>query len=57
MYRHLNHKYGMQISDHTPTLSFDFSGPLPIAVIGAKILIVFVAIARYSPAVGLCLSP
>ena len=42
MYRHLNHKYGMQIADHTPTLSFDFSGPLPIAVTGAKILMVFV---------------
>ena len=34
MYRHLNHKYGMQIADHTPTLSFDFSGPLPLAVTG-----------------------
>ena len=32
----------MQIADHTPTLSFDFSGPLPIAVFGAKILMVFV---------------
>ena len=32
----------MQIADHTPTLSFDFSGPLPIAVTGAKILMVFV---------------
>ena len=42
MYRHLNHKYGMQIADHTPTLSFDFSGPLPLAVTGAKILMVFV---------------
>ena len=42
MYRHLNHKYGMQIADYTPTLSFDFSGPLPIAVTGAKILMVFV---------------
>ena len=42
MYRPLNHKYGMQIADHTPTLSFDFSGPLPIAVTGAKILMVFV---------------
>ena len=42
MYRHLNRKYGTQIADHTPTLSFDFSGPLPIAVTGAKILMVFV---------------
>ena len=42
MYRHLNHKYGTQIADHTPTLSFDFSGPLPIAVTGARILMVFV---------------
>ena len=49
MYRHLNHKYGMQIADHTPTLSFDFSGPLPIAVTGAKILNGFrLAITRYS---------
>ena len=39
---HLNHKYGMQIADDTPTLSFDFSGPLPLAVTGAKILVVFV---------------
>ena len=42
MYRHLNHKYGMQIADHTPTLSFDFSGPLPMAVTGARILMAFV---------------
>ena len=32
MYRHLKGKYGPQIADHTPTLSFDFSGPLPAAV-------------------------
>ena len=42
MYRHLKGRYGTQIADYTPTLSFDFSGPLPLAVTGAKILMVFV---------------
>ena len=42
MYRHLKGRYGTHIADYTPTLSFDFSGPLPLAVIGAKILMVFV---------------
>ena len=42
MYRHLKNKYGPQIADHTPTLSFDFSGPLPAAVTGARYLMVFV---------------
>ena len=42
MYRHLKNKYGSQITDHTPTLSFDFSGPLPVALTGAKILMLFV---------------
>ena len=42
MYRHLRGKYGSQIADHTPTLSFDFSGPLPAAVTGARYLMVFV---------------
>ena len=42
MYRHLKGKYGPQIADHTPTLSFDFSGPLPAAVTGARYLMVFV---------------
>ena len=42
MYRHLRGKYGPQIADHTPTLSFDFSGPLPAAVTGARYLMVFV---------------
>ena len=42
MYRHLKTKYGPQIADHTPTLSFDFSGPLPAAVTGACYLMVFV---------------
>ena len=42
MYRHLKNKYGSQITDHTPTLSFDFSGPLPVAVTGARTLMVFV---------------
>ena len=42
MYRHLKNKYGPQIADHTATLSFDFSGPLPAAVTGARYLMVFV---------------
>ena len=42
MYRHLKNKYGPQIADHTPTLSFDFSEPLPAAVTGARYLMVFV---------------
>ena len=42
MYRHLKGKYGPQIADHTPTLSFDFSGPLPAVVTGARYLMVFV---------------
>ena len=42
MYRHLKNKYGLQIADHTPTLSFDFSEPLPAAVTGARYLMVFV---------------
>ena len=42
MYRHLKDKYGTQTADYTPTLSFDFSGPLPTAVTGAKMLMVFV---------------
>ena len=42
MYRHLKNKYGSQIAGHTPTLSFDFSGPPPTAVTGARILMVFV---------------
>ena len=42
MYRHLKNTYGPQIADHTPTLSFDFSGPLPAAVTGARYLVVFV---------------
>ena len=35
LYRHLNKKYGMSLGDQTPTLSFDFSGPHPVAVTGA----------------------
>ena len=42
VYWHLNYRYGTQIADYTPTLSFDFPGPLPIAVTGAKIRMVFV---------------
>ena len=41
-YRHLKHKYGPQIADHTPTFSFDLTGPLPAAVTGARYLTVFV---------------
>ena len=41
-YRHLSKKYGMSISDHTPTLSFDFSGPHPVAVTGARFMLLFV---------------
>ena len=42
MYKHLKHKYGPQMVGHTPQLSFDFSGPLPAAVTGARYLMVFV---------------
>ena len=42
MYRHLSGKYGLRIADGTPTLSFDFSGPLPIAVTGARYMLLFV---------------
>ena len=42
LYRHLSKKYGMSISDHTPTLSFDFSGPHPVAVTGARFMLLFV---------------
>ena len=42
LYRHLNNKYGMSISDQTPTLSFDFSGPHPVAVTGARFMLLFV---------------
>ena len=42
MYRHLSKKYGQQIADSTPTLSFDFSEPLPRAVTGARYLLLFV---------------
>ena len=40
-YRHLKGKYGVNIADYTPTLSIDFSGPLPTAVTRAKFLLVF----------------
>ena len=42
LYRHLSKKYGMSISDQTPTLSFDFSGPHPVAVTGARFMLLFV---------------
>ena len=42
LYRHLSKKYGMSLGDHTPTLSFDFSGPHPIAVTGARFMLLFV---------------
>ena len=55
MHRHLNHKYGPQIADHTPTLSFDFSGPLPHAVTGARHLMFFcVATTGSTSSMGIC---
>ena len=42
LYRHLSKKYGQSLSDQTPTLSFDFSGPHPIAVTGARFMLLFV---------------
>ena len=36
--RHLSKKYGKSLSDQTPTLSFDFSGPHPVAVTGARFI-------------------
>ena len=42
MYRHLSKKYGMSLGDQTPTLSFDFSGPHPVAVTGARFMLLFV---------------
>ena len=40
--RHLSKKYGQSLGDHTPTLSFDFSGPHPVAVTGARFMLLFV---------------
>ena len=58
MYRHLNHKYGMQIADHTPTLSFRFFWPITYCGNWCQDLNGFcVAITRYSPVMGLCSSP
>ena len=54
MYRHLKGKYGPQIADHTPTLSFDFSGPLPAAVTGARYLMVFVRLQGSATDLGIC---
>ena len=42
LYRHLSKKYGKSLGDQTPTLSFDFSGPHPIAVTGARFMLLFV---------------
>ena len=42
LYRHLSKKYGNSLGDQTPTLSFDFSGPHPIAVTGARFMLLFV---------------
>ena len=42
LYRHLSKKYGQSLSDQTATLSFDFSGPLPVAVTGARFMLLFV---------------
>ena len=42
LYRHLSKKYGISLGYHTPTLSFDFSGPHPVAVTGARFMLLFV---------------
>ena len=42
LYRHLNKKYGTVFGDHIPTLSFDFSGPYPMAVTGARFMLLYV---------------
>ena len=42
LYRHLSKKYGQSLGDQTPTLSFDFSGPHPVAVTGARFMLLFV---------------
>ena len=42
LYRHLSKKYGTSLGDQTPTLSFDFSGPHPVAVTGARFMLLFV---------------
>ena len=42
LYRHLNKKYGQSLGDQTPTLSFDFFGPHPVAVTGARFMLLFV---------------
>ena len=36
--RHLGKKYSMSLGDQTPTLSFDFSGPHPVAVTCARFM-------------------
>ena len=42
LYRHLSKNYGKALGDQTPTLSFDFSGPHPVAVTGARFMLLFV---------------
>ena len=42
LHRHLSKKYGQSLGDQTPTLSFDFSGPHPVAVTGARFMLLFV---------------
>ena len=42
LYRHLSKKYGQSLSDQTPTISFHFSGPHPVAVTGARYMLLFV---------------
>ena len=57
LYRHLSKKYGMSLGDQTPTLSFDFSGPHPVAVTGARFYATFrVAVGYCSTAMGFLLS-
>ena len=41
LYRHLSKKYGRSLGDETPTLSFDFSSPHPVAVTGARFMFLF----------------
>ena len=42
LYRHLSKKYGQSLGDQTPTLSFDFSGPHPVAVAVSRFMLLFV---------------
>ena len=54
LYRHLSKKYGTSLGDQTPTLSFDFSGPHPVAVTGARYVAFCMATGYCSIVVGFC---